>query len=60
MCSLISHYKKLPDYEDDESSIGDMLITKHVKTEALEAFGATLNFINIYLKLSKISMALDV
>ena len=53
MCSLVAHDKKLPTYEDDERIIVDRLIPKHVKTEALEAFVATLNFIDIWLKLLK-------
>ena len=32
MCSLVAHDKRLPYYEDDESSIEGSLITKHVKT----------------------------
>ena len=32
MCSLVAHRKKLPAYEDDESSIGDRLLPKHVTT----------------------------
>ena len=51
MCSLVAHDKKLPAYEDDESSIGYRLITKHVTTEALGALGSTLNFIGMWLKL---------
>ena len=51
MCSLASHDKKLPSYEDYESSIGYRLITKNSTTEALEALGATLNFIDIWFKL---------
>ena len=43
--------KKLPAYEDDERVIGYRLILKYVTTEALEALGATLNFIDIWLKL---------
>ena len=35
MCSIFEHDKKQPAYEDYESSIGDRLITKHVKIEAL-------------------------
>ena len=35
MCSIVSHDKKQPAYEDDESSIGYRLIPKHVTTEAL-------------------------
>ena len=53
MCSLVSHDKKIPAYEYDEISIGDRLMPKHVTTETLEASGATLNFIEIWLKLSE-------
>ena len=35
MCSIVAHDKKQPAYEDDESSIGDGIIPKHVTTEAL-------------------------
>ena len=38
-------------YEDEESSIVDRPIPKNATTEALEALGATLNFIGIWLKL---------
>ena len=51
MCYLVAYDTKLPGYEDDEINIGDMLITKNVTTEALEELGATLNFIDIWLKL---------
>ena len=51
MCSLLSHDKIKPAYEDDDSSIGYRLIPKHSTTEALELLGATLNFIYIWLKL---------
>ena len=51
MCFLVAHDKKLPAYEDDEISIVDRLIPKHVTTEALEALGATINFIDIWLKM---------
>ena len=51
MCSLVAHDKKQPYPEDEESSIVDSLIHKHVTTESLEALGATLNFINIWLKM---------
>ena len=37
-------------YEDDEISIVDRLIPKHVKRESLEALGANFNFIEIWLK----------
>ena len=42
--------KKLPAYKDDEISIRDRLIPKHVTIEALEALGATRNFIDILLR----------
>ena len=45
MCSLVAHDKIQPANEDDGSSIGDQLMPKHSTTEALEALGATLNFI---------------
>ena len=35
LCYIVAHDKKPPSYEDDEISIGDRLITKHVTTEAL-------------------------
>ena len=40
---------KKPSYEDEESSIGDRKIPKNATIEALEALGATLNFINSWL-----------
>ena len=43
--------KKKTAYEDDEISIVDRLIPKHVTTEELGALGAFLNFIEIWLKL---------
>ena len=51
VCSLVAHDKIQPSYEDDESSTGDRSITKNATTEALKALGATLNFIDIWLKL---------
>ena len=47
LCTLVEHDKKQPAHEDDEISIGDMLIPKHVTTGSLEALGTTLNFIEI-------------
>ena len=47
---FIAHDRK-PAHEDEESSIRDRLILKHVTTKALEALGGTLNFIEIWLKL---------
>ena len=32
LCSLVAHYEKQPAHEDDGSSIGDGLITKHETT----------------------------
>ena len=32
LCTLVEHDKKQPAHEDDEISIGDMLIPKHVTT----------------------------
>ena len=40
-----------PDYEYDESIIGDRSIPKNATTEALEELGATLNFIHVSFKL---------
>ena len=51
LCSLAAHDKKQHDYEDDEIIIGYRLIPKQVKTESLEALGASPNFIEIWLKL---------
>ena len=51
MCSLVAHDKKLPAYKDDEITIGDRPMPKHVTTEALEALGRTINFIYIWLTL---------
>ena len=51
MCSLVAHDNIKPDYEDDEISIGDRPLPKHATTETLESLGATLNFIDLWLKL---------
>ena len=51
MCSIIAHDKKQPLYEDKENSIGDIPIPKNATTEALEALGATINFIDCCIKL---------
>ena len=40
-----------PDYEDDEISLGDRSIPKDATPKALTALGATINFIDIWLKL---------
>ena len=51
MCSIVAYDKKQPAYEYDEKIIGDRLMPKHMTIEGLEAFGATFNLIEIWLKL---------
>ena len=51
MCYLVAHDKMKPDYEDDEISLWDRSIPKYETQKALTALGATLNFIDIWLKL---------
>ena len=51
MCYLVPHYRLQIDYKDDENSIGDSSIPDDATTKALEALGATINFIDIWLKL---------
>ena len=51
ICSLVAHDKIQPAYGDDESSIGDKSIPKYATTKSLKALGATINFIDIWLKL---------
>ena len=51
MCSLVAHDKIQQDYEDDESIIGYSSITKDAITKALLELDATLNFIDMWLKL---------
>ena len=50
LCSLVVHHIIKSAYEDEEISIGDRLISKNVTTEALEALGSALNFIDTWLK----------
>ena len=50
MCYLVEHDKIQPAYEEYESSIGDMSITKNATTKTLEELCATINFIDIWLK----------
>ena len=45
--------KKQPSYKDEIRSVGDRLIPKHATTEVLEELGTTLNFIEIWLKVSE-------
>ena len=51
MCSLVAHDRLQLDYKDDESSIGDREIPNDETIKALEALGATFNFIDIWIKL---------
>ena len=51
MRSIIAHDKKQLSYEDKEIIIGDSPIPKNKTKEVLEALGATLNFIDFWLKL---------
>ena len=51
MCSLVAHDKMQPYYDNDESSLGDRSIPKDATPKALTSLGATLNFIDIWLKL---------
>ena len=51
MCSLVSHDRLQPNYEDDVSSIGDREIPNDATIKILEALGATFNFIDTWLKL---------
>ena len=60
LCYLVSHYKKLPAYEDDESSLVDWLIPKHVTTESLEYWVILLILLIYGLKCWKRIMTLEV
>ena len=51
MCSLVAHDRLKPDYWYYVSSIGDGAIPNDATIKTLEAFGATFNFIDIWLKL---------
>ena len=51
MCSLVDHDRLKLDYKDDESSIGDRSIPDDATIKKLEALGATIIFIDIWLKL---------
>ena len=51
MCSLVDHDRLQLDYKDDESSILDRKIPDDATIKTLEALGATINFIGIWLKL---------
>ena len=51
MCSLVDHDRLQLDYKDDEISIGDRAIPNDTTTKQLEALGATINFIDKWLKM---------
>ena len=51
MCYLVAHDRLQLDYKDDEISIGYGSIHDNATTKTLEALGATINFIDIWLKL---------
>ena len=51
MCYLVVHDKMQPNYEDDKIVLGDRSIPKYATTKALKELGATLNFIDVWLKL---------
>ena len=50
MCYIIAHDKQQPIHIDDEISVRVIPIPKNSTTEELEALGATLNFIDFWLK----------
>ena len=51
MCSLVANDRLEPDYKDNEISIGDREITNDATIKTLKSLSATLNFIDIWLKL---------
>ena len=51
MCYLVSRDRLQLDYKYDESSIGYRAITNDATIKTIEALGATINFIDIWLKL---------
>ena len=48
---LVAHDRLQLDYKDDESSIEDRSIHDDATIKTVEEFGATINFIDIWLKL---------
>ena len=60
MCYLVSDDKMQTYYKDNESSIGHRSITDNTIPKALEEFGATINFIDVWLKCFLKNMKLDV
>ena len=53
MCSLVSHDRLQIYYKDDEIIIGDSAIPDDATIKTFEALGATINFIDIWLKLPR-------
>ena len=51
MCYLVAHDRLQLDYKDYGINIGDMAISDDAKIKTLEALGATINFIDIWIKL---------
>ena len=51
MCSITAHDKIQPTYADDASIVSGRSIPKNTTTAVLESLGATLNFIDCWLKL---------
>ena len=50
MCYLVAHDRLQLYYKDDEISITDRAIMNDATIKTLEAFGATFNFIDIWLE----------
>ena len=50
MCYLVAHNKIQPAYEYYEISIVDRSIPKYATKKALKSLGATINFVDIWLK----------
>ena len=50
MCYLVYNDKLQSYYKDYESSIGDRSIPDNATTKSLEALGAIINFIDIWIK----------
>ena len=49
MCSLVAHDRMQDNKQDDESSIGDIVIPNDATVKSLKSLGATFNFIDIWL-----------
>ena len=60
MCSLVDHDRLQLDYKDYEISIGDREISDDATINTFEELGATINFIDIWLKLLCEKLTLDV